>query len=246
MMCRIAGEVAKGQHGNRRAVPSLPGAVSGSGEIALFPDLPVNRRYIMRPGLHVFAQLAARPFVGNYRGSHLGQLDPYGFIDGNRLPGGRQIEHALQHLPTTLEFPDSLGAIAHLCKSLHQAAHGALMCRLKVDQSARRRRARFRSRVLFGQAVELRLQNSPYTILEAGSLGREPLIERWGNAVKIFEEALAIRLDEIAGMRGGVEARLEDRERIEPAFKNIEPNTFTIDLNKAGNMMINNAVELRQ
>ena len=120
------------------------------------------------------------------------------------------------------------------------------MCRLKIDQSARRRRAHFRSRVLFGQAVELRLQNFPYTILEAGSLGREPLIERWGNPAEIFEEALAIRLDEIADMRGGVDARLEDRERIDPAFRNIEPNGFTIDLNEAGNMTINNAVELRQ
>jgi hypothetical protein len=29
------------------------------------------------------------------------------------------MEHALQHLPATLEFANRLGAIAHLCESLH-------------------------------------------------------------------------------------------------------------------------------
>ena len=120
------------------------------------------------------------------------------------------------------------------------------MCRLEVDQSARGRRAHFRSRVLFGQAVELYFQNFSHVILEARSLGREPLIERWGNPVEIFEEAVAIRLDEIADMRSGVGARLEDRERIDPALRDIEPNAFTIDLDEAGGMTVDNAVELRQ
>jgi len=40
--------------------------------------------------------------------------------------------------------------------------------------------------------------------------------------------------------------KLEDRERIDPALRNIEPNAFTIDLDEAGDMTINNAVELRQ
>ena len=120
------------------------------------------------------------------------------------------------------------------------------MCRLEVDQSARGRRAHFRFRVLFGQAVEFRLQNFSHAILEARSLGREPLIERGRDPVEIFEEALAIRLDEIAGIGGRVGARLEDRERIDPALPDIDPNAVAIDLDEAGNVAINDAVELRK
>jgi hypothetical protein len=84
----------------------------------------------------------------------------------------------------------------------------------------------------------------PYAILETRSLGCEPLIERWCDSVEIFEEALAKRLNEIAGIRGRIGTGLEDCKRIDPALPDIDPNAIATDLYEAGNMAINDAVEL--
>src|SRR5262249_4337605 len=81
---------------------------------------------------------------------------------------------------------------------------------------------------------------------KAGSLGRQPLIERRCDAVEIFEEALAIGLDESAGVRGRVTAHLKDCERINPGLSDVQLNAVAADLNKPWDVAINDAVELRQ
>jgi hypothetical protein len=116
------------------------------------------------------------------------------------------------------------------------------VCRFEVDQSARGGRAHFRFRVLLGQAVELRRQNFSHAILETRSLDREPLIEGWCNPVEISEEALAIRLEEIAGIRGRVGAPPENCKYINPTFPGIDSDALSTDLYEPRNMAINNAV----
>ncbi|MGA7864869.1 MAG: hypothetical protein WCA23_12930 [Stellaceae bacterium] len=120
------------------------------------------------------------------------------------------------------------------------------MRRLEIDQPARGRRPHFRFRVLFSQAVEFRLQDFPHTILEERSLGRKPLVEGRCDPVEIFEKALAIGLEEIVGFASRVSARLEDCERIDPALPEIDPDTVAIDLDEAGDVPVDHAVELRQ
>ena len=120
------------------------------------------------------------------------------------------------------------------------------MCRLEIDQPARGRRANFRFGVLFSQAVELGLQNFSHAILKARSLACEPVIERGRDPVEIFEETFAIRLDEVAGVRGRVGARIEDRERVDPALPDIDADAVATDFDKARNVSINDAVELRK
>ena len=72
------------------------------------------------------------------------------------------------------------------------------------------------------------------------------MIERGGYPVEIFEEALAVGLDEIAGICGRVAARLENGKRIDPTFPDIDANAVATDLDEAGNVPIDGAVELRK
>ena len=72
------------------------------------------------------------------------------------------------------------------------------------------------------------------------------MIEGGRDPVEIFEQALAIRLDEIAGIRGGVGARTDDCKRIDPTLLNLDANAVATYLHQSGNMAINNAVELRK
>ena len=118
------------------------------------------------------------------------------------------------------------------------------MGRLEVDQPARCRRTHFRRRIPIAQAVELRLQNFPHAIFETRSLGGEPLIEGWSDAVEIFEETPAMGLDEIAGLRRGVAAGLQDCQRIDPPFVRVDANAVATDLDETGNVLVHRIVEL--
>ena len=115
-----------------------------------------------------------------------------------------------------------------------------------VNPAARRRSADFRFRVLFRQPVELRLQNFSYAIFEARSLSGKPVIERGCDSVEIFEEALAVGLDEVTGIRCGIGARLDDCKRIDPALPNIDANAVATDLYEAGNVSIDDTIEFRK
>ena len=99
---------------------------------------------------------------------------------------------------------------------------------------------------MLDQAIEFRLENLPYAILEPCSLRGEPVVERGRNPVEIFEEALAVGLDEIAEIRCWVNTCIEDRKRIDPALPDINSNAVAADLDEAGNVAVDNAVELRE
>src|SRR6516225_2585035 len=68
------------------------------------------------------------------------------------------------------------------------------------------------------------------------SLSGEPVIKRGCDPVEIFEEALAIGLDEVTGIRCGIGARLDDCKRIDPALPNIDANAVATDLYETGNV----------
>ena len=70
------------------------------------------------------------------------------------------------------------------------------------------------------------------------------MIERGCDPVEIFEEALAVGLDEIAEIRCWVNTCIEDRKRIDPALPDINSNAVAADLDEAGNVAVDNAVEL--
>ena len=72
------------------------------------------------------------------------------------------------------------------------------------------------------------------------------MIEGGCDPVEIFEESLAVRLNEVTGIRRRVAARLKNCECIDPALAHIKANAVAVDLYKAGNMAINDAVKLRQ
>jgi len=133
-----------------------------------------------------------------------------------------------------------------LGKGAHKVARGNLVGRFKVDQAAGSRCADFGPRILLDQAVEFRLENFPYAILEPRPLGGEPVVERGRNSVEIFEKALAVGLDEIAEIRCRVNTRLEDRERVDPALPDINSHAVAADLDEAGNVAVDNAVEFRE
>ena|SRR6516162_8686959 len=116
---------------------------------------------------------------------------------------------------------------------------------LEVNQSARGGRTHFRFRILRDQAVEFCLQSFPHAILEAGSLVSEPSIERGGDPVEIFEEALTIRLEDIVSIRGRIETRLKNGQRIDPTLLHINAHAFSTDFYEAWDLPID-AVDLRK
>jgi len=248
VMRRLAGEVAKRQNRDRRSTPRLVReVVERSGDRIVMPlDLPADGERSGGAIRRNLARIGTNSTLRDHRCHEGRRIDPYSLVDGGGLLRRGQVEHGQKRLPTTLEFANRLGAVAHLGKGAHQVAHGTLVGRFKVDQAACRRRAHFRFRILPDQAVEFRLENLPYAILEPCSLGGEPVVERGRNPVEIFEEALAVGLDEIAEIRCWVNTCIEDRKRIDPALPDINSNAVAADLDEAGNVAVDNAVELRE
>ena len=246
VMHRITGEVAKGQHRDRRFMPGLVREVVDRSAEGIPPSFDLPAGGVRGGGASTGSRARIDTKFLDHRRDRGWRTDPYGLVDGPGLLGRRQVEHGQESLPATLEFANRLGAVAHLRESPHKVARGTLVSRLKVDQAPCCRRAYFRFRVLLDQAVEIRLEKLPHAILEPRPLSGEPMVERGRDPVEILEKALAVGLDEIADIGCRVRACIEDCKRIDPTFLNINSNAVATDLDQAGNMPVHDAVQFRK
>ena len=124
---------------------------------------------------------------------------------------------------------------------------------VEVNHLARGGCSHFWFRILYDQAIEFCLQSLPHAILEAGSLGSDPLIERGRDPFEIFEEVLTVRREDIfrvrgsiVSIRGSIETCLENGECIDPTVLDINAHAVSTDFYEAWNLPVDDAVDLRK